>query len=209
VTNRGAHADEHFDSETSPSSWVGAIRSGPTSMGTFLTAGDCRPHSLSAYYGLMVPQPRFASRDSPEQQMVTLDLDPLIHPNPIPGGAGNKNLSPVIGTTTPQQQESTTQEAQCPPSVKPSRFRASVGTKAMVEACRKRRKERDGARLFVCEVPECNRNFTARHNLRYHIKSHKNIRDEICPDCGADFVTRETRRRHSKTCDGVKKRSRY
>lgn len=39
-----------------------------------------------------------------------------------------------------------------------------------------------------------------------HIKSHSDIRDEICSDCVADFVTRETRRRHQRPCNGIRKR---
>jgi hypothetical protein len=88
----------------------------------------------------------------------------------------------------------------------------------MAEACMKRRKKRmDGlSRLFVCEVPGCGRDFTARHNLKCmvlnalqhqalnssldHMKSHNDIRDEICDDCGTGFVTRETLHRHQKSC---------
>jgi len=181
-------------------------------MDNFLTGGDVRLHPSSSYYDLsLLPQPSF---EFPEPHKVsTIGSESVIDPSSASTGSGVGDNRPLSLTTadTATSQESITRQSQNMSSVNLRKFRSTVGSKAMVEACKKRRKQGDGvARLFVCEIPSCGRNFTARHNLRYHMKSHNDIRDEICRDCGSGFVTRETRRRHQKTCNGygITKRSR-
>lgn len=159
---------------TSSNSWAlpsrdhgNAHPQGSPRMDIFLTGGDVRLHSSSSYYNLsLLPQPSFGTFLPKPHTASTIGSDSVNDPSSASGGSGvgDNRASPSTTAAPATSQESVTQQSS---SAKPRKFRPTVGSKAMVEACRKRRKQGDGAaRLFVCEIPSCGRNFTARHNLR-------------------------------------------
>jgi len=129
----------------------------PSVSDNFLTGGDYSSHSLSAY--------RDTTQFPPELQPVPISgSSSMIDPSLVPARSrveGDGALPPLTAKTTTHQMQ-----LSGAPSVEPRKFRSKVGTPAMAEACWKRRKQRDGpVRLFVCSVPNCGRDFTARHNL--------------------------------------------
>ena len=179
-----------FVSANSLSSWVlpgsdrgSASLQGSPRMDNFLTGGDARLHLSSSYYNLsLLSQPSFGTFPPEAHTVPTIGSDSVVEPSSASAraGVGDNRTVPLTTTDTATSQETVAQPSQSTSSVKPRKFRTTVGSKAMVEACKKRRKQRDGAaRLFVCEIPDCGRNFTARHNLRctffsidYHTTEH-------------------------------------
>ncbi|RDB26112.1 hypothetical protein Hypma_006890 [Hypsizygus marmoreus] len=70
-----------------------------------------------------------------------------------------------------------------------------VGTPAGRQASLARRRKLTRP-LHRCKVPGCQRDFTTRHNLKNHMKYHKNIRPFLCPNCGSAFTTKADLKRH-------------
>lgn len=144
----------------------GACRPGSPRTDNFLTGGDCQPHWSSAYEDLVTPQSSFGTFPSEphNNNMVSnFGSDSIIDPSSASARSGVE-LKRVLPLDTGDT--STSQILQrSPGSRRPRKFRTNVGSMAMAEACKKRRKRRDGA-LFVCEVQGCSGTFTARHNLR-------------------------------------------
>ncbi|KAJ7249211.1 hypothetical protein B0H12DRAFT_701235 [Mycena haematopus] len=81
-------------------------------------------------------------------------------------------------------------------------FRSVVSTEAGRIAAYARRK---GPARFFCE--HCNANFTAKHNLRNHLKSHTSTKDCICEMCGRGFGTKHVLKRHEPKCNANRKTS--
>ncbi|KAF8176707.1 hypothetical protein K438DRAFT_73948 [Mycena galopus ATCC 62051] len=75
-------------------------------------------------------------------------------------------------------------------------FRRIVSTEAGRRASKIRRK---GAARFFCEI--CPSDFTAKHNLRNHMKSHESIKDFLCDMCGRGFGTKHVLERHKPKCN--------
>jgi hypothetical protein len=173
VNDRDVRGGGHFVLATPHcSSWMlpgregdSASQPGSSRTDNFLTAGDFRLHSTSAYYDSSLADTN-SSFVPPETHMVSSSgSDSTIDPSSTAAGPGVEvdGDSPLTTGDTTASRERVTQQSQSASSVT---FRKNVGSTAMVEACRKRRKLRDGrVRLFVCEIQDCGRNFTARHNL--------------------------------------------
>ncbi|KAF7320110.1 hypothetical protein MKEN_00795400 [Mycena kentingensis (nom. inval.)] len=70
-----------------------------------------------------------------------------------------------------------------------------VGSIAGRAAARGRRKNPG---KFSCSL--CPADFTAKHNLTYHMKSHNNEKEWPCAKCKAAFVTPHVAKRHEKKC---------
>ncbi|KAJ7081826.1 hypothetical protein B0H15DRAFT_853717 [Mycena belliarum] len=70
-----------------------------------------------------------------------------------------------------------------------------VGSWATVQAARSRRKKPG---KFACPYSGCISNFTARHNLRHHINSHKGVKPHQCHVCRTRFTTPSVLTRHLK-----------
>ncbi|KAJ7845266.1 hypothetical protein B0H14DRAFT_978879 [Mycena olivaceomarginata] len=87
-----------------------------------------------------------------------------------------------------------------------ARVRA-VSTAAGRRAAAGRRKG-NGQVLHVCQL--CNADFTAKHNLHNHMRSHNSIKDFICKMCNRGFGTKHVLQRHTPKCprrpNGNKKR---
>ncbi|KAF8176710.1 hypothetical protein K438DRAFT_1846631 [Mycena galopus ATCC 62051] len=81
-------------------------------------------------------------------------------------------------------------------------YRASVASAATVRAAHSRRKNKTKPGDYVC--PHCQRDFTAAHNLRFHIDSHLSIKDHECGECGQRFGTPQVLKRHQRKCPSVK-----
>ncbi|KAL1687759.1 hypothetical protein GGG16DRAFT_61431 [Schizophyllum commune] len=54
---------------------------------------------------------------------------------------------------------------------------------------------------YGCNV--CGATFTARHNLRNHLRSHEGRRDFVCAVCQATFINPGVRDRHQAKCTGA------
>ncbi|KAJ7767124.1 hypothetical protein B0H16DRAFT_351354 [Mycena metata] len=74
-------------------------------------------------------------------------------------------------------------------------FRRVVATPATRRAAKFRRKK---AASFVCMV--CGADFTANHNLKNHLNSHRSIKGFRCDQCAQCFGTAHVLRRHLKKC---------
>ncbi|KAH8822844.1 hypothetical protein DL96DRAFT_319721 [Flagelloscypha sp. PMI_526] len=76
---------------------------------------------------------------------------------------------------------------------------ATLATRSVQEAARRRRKR---PARFRCEL--CPTDFTAKHNLENHMNSHRNIRPHKCKlGCGKSFGTAQVLRRHEPKCKGT------
>ncbi|KAF9533731.1 hypothetical protein CPB83DRAFT_831586 [Crepidotus variabilis] len=53
---------------------------------------------------------------------------------------------------------------------------------------------------FKCEIEGCNADFTRKHNLENHMKSHYGVTDLACTFCGKGFTTIPVKKRHQATC---------
>ncbi|KAF7289573.1 hypothetical protein HMN09_01319300 [Mycena chlorophos] len=80
-----------------------------------------------------------------------------------------------------------------------------IGSQAGRTAARNRRKDPNKRGAFVCD--QCGADFTAKHNLKFHLKSHNGEKDYLCDKCGQGFVTPHVRNRHEETCSSVPRRS--
>ncbi|KAJ2918505.1 hypothetical protein MD484_g1918, partial [Candolleomyces efflorescens] len=74
-----------------------------------------------------------------------------------------------------------------------------VASDAIIAACNDRRTREA---KFICNI--CFQTFTAKHNLKNHIKAHDNIKDQVCTGCHNAFRANGTLRRHMKTCEAFK-----
>ncbi|TFK60860.1 hypothetical protein BDN72DRAFT_965491 [Pluteus cervinus] len=79
------------------------------------------------------------------------------------------------------------------PALKHS-YRNSVGSDRQCEAAKQRRTK---AALFVCDL--CSKDFTAKHNLDSHKKSHLGIKPFQCGNCEKRFTTSRAKNRHAKS----------
>ncbi|KAI3602315.1 hypothetical protein WG66_011281 [Moniliophthora roreri] len=52
--------------------------------------------------------------------------------------------------------------------------------------------------IYFCKVPGCGRGFTEKHNLDYHMRSHKDERPFVCDNCGKAFRSAWDRTRHQQ-----------
>ncbi|KAF5349814.1 hypothetical protein D9758_010236 [Tetrapyrgos nigripes] len=62
-----------------------------------------------------------------------------------------------------------------------------VATDAVERAARMKRRISDTNKLFKCTVPDCPQTFTARHNLNFHLQSHRGVKVK-CSQCGNEFA---------------------
>ncbi|KAJ7111986.1 hypothetical protein C8R44DRAFT_256412 [Mycena epipterygia] len=81
-----------------------------------------------------------------------------------------------------------------------------VATEATRTASRKRRRDPNKRGQYVCEVENCNADFTAKHNLQNHINSHFSNKKYKCHDCGHLFVTQYCQTRHASRCPALFRR---
>ncbi|KAL4264637.1 hypothetical protein AB1N83_004200 [Pleurotus pulmonarius] len=70
-----------------------------------------------------------------------------------------------------------------------------VGSPAICAAAEKRRKTEA---KFRCIFADCDKSFTAKHNLESHEKAHYNIRPFVCR-CGSAFTAKADLKRHWKS----------
>ncbi|KAJ7131886.1 kinase-like domain-containing protein [Mycena crocata] len=77
-------------------------------------------------------------------------------------------------------------------------FRPVVATPATRLASASRRKDKTRPGAFICEL--CGADFTAKHNLENHRRSHRNEKPWPCDLCGRGFGTSHVLKRHMKTC---------
>ncbi|KAJ7148451.1 hypothetical protein C8R43DRAFT_518747 [Mycena crocata] len=80
------------------------------------------------------------------------------------------------------------------------RFRSEVGSKAGRKAAHNRRKDKTKRGAHVCEY--CDADFTAKHNLKNHINSHKLEKAFVCDMCLESFGTKHVLTRHQNCCRG-------
>ncbi|KAJ7067251.1 hypothetical protein C8F01DRAFT_1247633 [Mycena amicta] len=76
--------------------------------------------------------------------------------------------------------------------------RTVVGSAAGRTAARTRRKEPNKRGAHICKL--CKADFTAKHNLKFHYKSHSGQKDWVCSKCGQGFVTPHVCKRHEEKC---------
>ncbi|KAJ7472766.1 hypothetical protein FB451DRAFT_1250626 [Mycena latifolia] len=76
-------------------------------------------------------------------------------------------------------------------------FRQHIGTEATRAAAISRRKNPNG-KIFFCDI--CSSTFTAKHNLKNHINSHKSLRPYGCSKCRMCFGTKHVMLRHESKC---------
>ncbi|KAJ7613966.1 hypothetical protein FB45DRAFT_937567 [Roridomyces roridus] len=76
-------------------------------------------------------------------------------------------------------------------------IRSQVGTDATVRASTARRKDPSKIGDFICSV--CGHDFTAKHNLKNHMNSHRDIKNFEC-GCGERFGTAHVLKRHRSKC---------
>ncbi|KAF5367057.1 hypothetical protein D9758_003882 [Tetrapyrgos nigripes] len=67
-------------------------------------------------------------------------------------------------------------------------------------ACMKRRSS-DTNKLVKCTVPGCFQTFTAKHNLNFHLQSHRGVKVQ-CSQCGNEFAPSSLKRHQDKSCPG-------
>ncbi|KAF8192271.1 kinase-like domain-containing protein [Mycena galopus ATCC 62051] len=79
-------------------------------------------------------------------------------------------------------------------------FRPIVTSPATRHASAIRRRDPTKAGRYVC--PICGNDFTAQHNLRYHIQAHNSVREFECDGCGQRFGTPHVLKRHITKCRG-------
>lgn len=72
----------------------------------------------------------------------------------------------------------------------------AVATDAVKRASANRRKR---VANFFCTL--CGQTFTAKHNLQYHQKSHRNQKDHKCEDCGKEFTAKHDLLRHLRNME--------
>ncbi|KAK7006150.1 hypothetical protein R3P38DRAFT_1701661 [Favolaschia claudopus] len=77
-------------------------------------------------------------------------------------------------------------------------YRRSVATSATRRAAKRRRKDPSKLGAHICEY--CGDDFTAAHNLKYHIQSHLSVKEHKCTECGQSFVTPQVLKRHQPKC---------
>lgn len=73
-----------------------------------------------------------------------------------------------------------------------------VATLNTLKASAARRK---GPAKFKCSIAGCGADFTRKHNLENHLKSHCGVTDRICAVCGKGFTTIPVCKRHQRTCE--------
>ncbi|KAJ7103368.1 hypothetical protein B0H15DRAFT_209813 [Mycena belliarum] len=73
--------------------------------------------------------------------------------------------------------------------------RPQVASPASIRAANSRRKK---PAKYICEV--CKASFTANHNLKNHMNSHRGYRPFECEACQMRYVTPGVLKRHQKTC---------
>ncbi|KAI3601014.1 ap-2 repressor [Moniliophthora roreri] len=49
-----------------------------------------------------------------------------------------------------------------------------------------------------CDVPGCNKSYTATHNLQYHKRSHANVKPYSCYNCGNSYRSQSDLTRHQR-----------
>ncbi|KAI5892303.1 uncharacterized protein SCHCODRAFT_02502894 [Schizophyllum commune H4-8] len=76
--------------------------------------------------------------------------------------------------------------------------RPHIATDAMRRLSRERRTR---PAEYGCNV--CGATFTAKHNLRNHLRSHEGRRDFVCAVCQATFINPGVRDRHQSKCTGA------
>ncbi|KAJ7808380.1 kinase-like domain-containing protein [Mycena olivaceomarginata] len=79
-------------------------------------------------------------------------------------------------------------------------FRPIVVSAATRRASANRRRDPTKAGLYVCSI--CGNDFTAKHNLQNHIRSHNGVRAFECNGCGRRFGTAHVLKRHFAKCRG-------
>ncbi|EEB99348.1 hypothetical protein MPER_00989 [Moniliophthora perniciosa FA553] len=52
--------------------------------------------------------------------------------------------------------------------------------------------------MYICKEPDCGKRFTEKHNLEYHMRSHKDERPFACDKCGKAFRSASDRTRHQQ-----------
>ncbi|ESK87229.1 zinc finger protein 133 [Moniliophthora roreri MCA 2997] len=54
------------------------------------------------------------------------------------------------------------------------------------------------SKRYFCTVPGCGKGYTQRHNLNYHLNSHKGLKPYVCQECEKGFGSKSDLRRHRK-----------
>ncbi|KAK7460372.1 hypothetical protein VKT23_009095 [Stygiomarasmius scandens] len=72
-----------------------------------------------------------------------------------------------------------------------------VATERVVAHARSRRKNPNQKGQYICYI--CGRDFTAPHNLKHHLNSHKGEKPYRCKHCRHSFTTPRSLKRHTKT----------
>ncbi|KAM6497425.1 hypothetical protein JOM56_007898 [Amanita muscaria] len=89
-------------------------------------------------------------------------------------------------------------------SVEPAEYdlKLAVGSSQIQQAAGKRRKK---AGIHQCPFRNagCNATFTARHNLRYHLNSHRGLKPYKCNKCSYAAASPATTKRHQANCKGT------
>ncbi|KAJ7852065.1 hypothetical protein B0H14DRAFT_2760548 [Mycena olivaceomarginata] len=115
----------------------------------------------------------------------------------VDAGSASSSSSRNIGQFSQEEQ----QKAQSAPG-----YRSVVASPATRRAANRRRKDPNKPGAHICQY--CGSDFTARHNLKLHLKSHLSIKEHECEQCAQRFSTPQTLQRHkrSSTCSRLGRR---
>lgn len=95
--------------------------------------------------------------------MVSDDLDSTVDPNFVSSRSGVETDELPLASGGASISQGSIMRSPSVSSVKSSKFRTTVGSKAMADACKKRRKSKDAC-LFAST--QTGHNFTALHNSK-------------------------------------------
>ncbi|KAJ7067238.1 hypothetical protein C8F01DRAFT_1079378 [Mycena amicta] len=114
--------------------------------------------------------------------------------------AGEQVVIPPAASSSSSQFQWMANSAQPTTSQAIAGARTIVGSAAGRTAARTRRKEPNKRGAYICKFKFCKADFTAKHNLKFHYKSHNGQKDWICSKCDQGFVTPHVRNRHQEKC---------
>ncbi|KAF5367059.1 hypothetical protein D9758_003880 [Tetrapyrgos nigripes] len=141
----------------------------------------------------------------PESQMYTFPPHSSVGMNHVASGPDVAFLSPWDSPTTDSTVSPLALTAEfggtaaAYPMMPHEISKHRVATDAVERAARMKRRSTN--KLVKCTVPGCPQTFTAKHNLSFHLQSHRGVKVQ-CSQCGNEFAPTSLKRHQDRSCPG-------